>query len=71
MSDTAQVDKIISEVNNLDEKGKIVFFQKIGQLLESADMHQQEEITMESAFGLWKDRNITKESLRAKAWKYP
>jgi len=71
MSDIAQVDRIISEVNNLDEKGKIVFFQKIGQLLESTDTHRQEEITMESAFGLWKDRAITKETLRAKAWKQP
>ena len=27
-----------------------------------------DEVSLESAFGLWKDRNITQETLREKAW---
>ena len=67
MSDLAQIDRIISEINSLEEKEKIVFFHKIEDILENFD-DKQLEISIESAFGLWKDRNISKEILRNKAW---
>ena len=69
MGDLAQIDRIISEVNDLDEKEKIIFFQKIEELFENTNVQQCEEITIKSAFGLWKDRNVTKDILRKKAWK--
>ena len=68
MSNLALIDKIISEVNSLDEKDKILFFQKLKEIFENLDTKQNEKIPIESAFGLWKDRNITKEILRGKAW---
>ena len=68
MSNLALIDKIISEVNGLDEKDKILFFQKLDEVFETIDTQQNEKIPIESAFGLWKNRNITKEILREKAW---
>ncbi|MCL1911470.1 MAG: hypothetical protein FWG13_04640 [Leptospirales bacterium] len=68
MSDTAQIDRIISEVNDLEEKEKIIFFHKMKEIFEDFDTQQHDKISIESAFGLWKDRNITKETLREKAW---
>ena len=68
MANMAQIDKIISEINELEETEKIIFFHKIGEVFENFDEQQQEEIPIESVFGLWKDRNITKETLRKKAW---
>jgi hypothetical protein len=67
MANMAQIDKIISEINELEENEKIIFFHKIGEVFENFDEQQQEEITI-AVFGLWKDRNITKETLRKKAW---
>ncbi|GHV11692.1 hypothetical protein FACS189491_03380 [Spirochaetia bacterium] len=69
MADIAQIDKIISEVNNLDEKGKIILFHKMEEILDNSNGPDDENITIESAFGLWKNRNITTEQLRQKAWK--
>jgi hypothetical protein len=68
MANMAQIEKIISEINELEETEKIIFFHKMGEVFENFDEHQQEEIPIESVFGLWKDRNITKETLRKKAW---
>ena len=68
MSDTAQIDRIISEVSDLEEKEKIIFFHKMKEIFEDFDIQQHGKISIESAFGLWKDRNITKETLREKAW---
>jgi hypothetical protein len=68
MADMAEIDKIVSEVNGLDEKGKIIFFQKIERILDKTE-DMEEEVSIESVFGLWKDRDITKETLRQKAWK--
>jgi hypothetical protein len=68
MANLAQIDKIISEINELEENAKIIFFHKIGKVFENFDDQQHEEITIESVFGLWKDRNITKEVLQKKAW---
>ena len=69
MADIAQVDRIISEVNDLDERTKIQLFQKIEEMYKNYDEQQSDEISLESVFGLWKDRNITKDILRKKAWK--
>ena len=68
MANMAQIDKIISEINELEENEKIIFFHKVGEVFENFDEQQKEEIPIESVFGLWKDRNITKETLRKKAW---
>ena len=64
----AQIEEIISEVNALDEKEKILFFQKMKEIFDNSDVQSHEEISVKSAFGIWKDRDITKESLRKKAW---
>jgi hypothetical protein len=68
MDNLAQVDRIISEVNELEEKEKIIFFHKMGEMFDNFDEQQNEEVSIESVFGLWKDRDITKEILRKKAW---
>lgn len=69
MTDTAQIDRIISEVNDLEEKEKLLFFHKIEEIFgEPCDDAKNDDIPIESVFGLWKDRNITKETLRRKAW---
>jgi hypothetical protein len=66
MVSMAQIDKIVSEVNNLEEK--IVFFHKIEEIFDTFDVQNDKDIPIESAFGLWENRNITKETLRKKAW---
>ena len=72
-----KIERIISEVNELEENEKLIFFQKIGELfnndifndgIHDIDDKQHEEVSIESAFGLWKGRNITKEVLRRNAW---
>jgi len=68
MADLAQIDRIVSEVDELDERGKIIFFQKMEEKYDNFDEQSNDEVSIESAFGLWKNRNITKESLRKKAW---
>jgi len=68
MANLAQIDKIISEVNELEENDKIIFFKKVGEIFDNFDNQQHEEVSIESVFGLWKDRNITKETLRNIAW---
>ena len=68
MANLAQIDRIISEVNDLEKNEKIIFFNKIEKILDNFDDHQDEEVSIESVFGLWKDRDVTKETLRKKAW---
>ena len=68
MIDLAQIDRIISEVNELEENEKIIFFHKMREILDNFDDQQDGEVPIESVFGLWKDRNITKKTLRKKAW---
>ena len=52
----------------IKQKGeKIIFFHKIEEMFDNFD-ESRDEISIESAFGLWNGRNITKESLRKKAW---
>jgi hypothetical protein len=68
MTSMAQIDRILSEVNELEEKEKILFFHKIEEIYENSNDQQNNDIPIESVFGLWKNRNITKETLREKAW---
>jgi hypothetical protein len=68
MTGMAQIDRILSEVNELEEKEKILFFHKIEEIYENSNDQQNNDIPIESVFGLWKNRNITKETLREKAW---
>ncbi|MCL2294109.1 MAG: hypothetical protein FWC36_04500 [Spirochaetes bacterium] len=68
MANLAQIDKIIAEVNGLEERDKIIFFRKIGEIIDNSDNQQNDNISIASAFGIWKDRDITKETLRKKAW---
>jgi hypothetical protein len=39
------------------------------KILDNSNEPDDENITIESAFGLWKNRNITAEQLRQKAFK--
>jgi len=68
MANLTQINRIISEVNELEDNEKVIFFQKTGEIFDNFETQKDEEIAIESAFGLWRDRNITKETLRKKAW---
>ena len=68
MVNLAQIDRIISEVSDLEENEKIIFFHKMGKIFDNFSNQHDEEISIESVFGLWKDRNITKEILRKQSW---
>ena len=68
MANLAQIERIISEVNGLEEREKIIFFRKIGEIIDNSDNQKNDDVSIASAFGLWKDRDITKETLRKKAW---
>jgi len=68
MTNVARIDNIISEINALDEKDKILLFRKMDEISANSDDPEDNEIPIGSAFGLWKGRDITKESLRKKAW---
>jgi len=63
-----KIDKIITEVNGLQKNEKIIFFHKIEKIFDNFDDAQNEDVSIESVFSLWKDRDISKESLREKAW---
>jgi hypothetical protein len=63
-----QIDKILSEVKELEEKDKLLLFNKIEEIFDNLNDQQENDIPIESVFGLWKGRNITKETLREKAW---
>jgi hypothetical protein len=69
MADMAQIDRIISEIDTLEENEKIILFQKIEELWNNQDNPGDGEVAIESVFGLWKDREITKETLRKKTWR--
>jgi len=68
MVNFTQIDRIISEVKELEENEKIILFHKMGEIFDNFDDEQDEDVSLESVFGLWKDRDITKETLRKKAW---
>jgi hypothetical protein len=64
-----QVDKIISEVNSLNEKEKIILFEKIEKLYAGSGKTQKEDDPIQAIFGMWEDYDINKETLRTKAWR--
>jgi hypothetical protein len=64
-----EIDRIISEVNGLDEKERNIFLEKIEKLYVKSDEILEEDDPIQSVFGLWKDYDINKETLRAKAWR--
>ena len=68
MVNTAQIDRILLEINNLEERDKILFFHKIEEISNDFSDQQDNDIPIEAVFGLWKNKNITKETLREKAW---
>jgi len=59
MNNLTQFDRIKSGINELEEKEKTSD--------NSNDQHDN-GISIESVFGLWKDRDVTKGTLRKKAW---
>jgi hypothetical protein len=67
MNDMAQVDRIMTEVSALEDREKILLFHKIERLIDSAAC--EEDVPVESVFGIWKDRDITLENIRQKAWR--
>jgi hypothetical protein len=69
MSNLAQVDKIVKQAATLEADDKIVLLYKIQDLLIDLPEEKNENITMKSAFGLWKNRDINEKDLRKKAWK--
>jgi hypothetical protein len=64
-----EVDRIISEVNGLNEKERDIFIKKIEKLYVKSDETTEDDDSIQSVFGLWKDYGINKEALRAKAWR--
>jgi hypothetical protein len=64
-----EVDRIISEVNGLNEKERNIFIKKIEELYDKVDEITEENDPLQSVFGLWKDYDINKEALRSKAWR--
>jgi len=66
MSDLAQVDRLFTEINALGEQEKVMLFHKMESLINADD--GVGEVPIESVFGIWKDRDITLEKIRQKAW---
>jgi hypothetical protein len=64
-----EVDRIISEVNDLSEKEKIILFKKIEKIYANPEKTMEENDPIQAVFGMWKDYDINKETLRAKTWR--
>jgi len=58
MADIAQIDRIISEINELEENEKVLFFHKIEKIF-GKHSDDAENMPIESVIGLWKKKNIT------------
>ena len=65
MNDLARVDRIMTEVAALGEREQALLFRKIEQLIDN----DKDDVPIGSVFGLWKDRDITLENIRQKAWR--
>ncbi|GHT99653.1 hypothetical protein FACS1894142_7490 [Spirochaetia bacterium] len=63
-----EINRIVSEVNGLNEKERIILFKKIENLCTIPDKDIEED-PLQAVFGIWKDYDIDKETLRAKAWR--
>jgi ribosomal 50S subunit-associated protein YjgA (DUF615 family) len=64
-----EVDRIVSEVSRLDERERNLFVKKIERLYAKQNIIKEGDDLIQSVFGLWKDYDIDKETLRCKAWK--
>ncbi|MDR2478244.1 MAG: hypothetical protein LBD48_02905, partial [Treponema sp.] len=64
MTGTAHIDKIMTEVSALDKDEKLLLFQKMEVIIDNAAGSGGAVYTLDSAFGLWKDRDITLEAIR-------
>jgi hypothetical protein len=64
-----EIDRIISEVNELNEKERIILFKKIENLYAIPDKDIEVDDPLQAVFGLWKDYDINKKTLREKAWR--
>lgn len=69
MSNLAKVDKIVEQATTLEADDKMILFYKIKDMVVELLEKLGENITMKSAFGLWKNRDIDEKDLRKKAWK--
>ena len=67
MNNLAQVDRLFMEINTLGKQEKVILFHKMESLI-NIDC-EAGEVPIESAFGIWKERDITLEKIRKKAWK--
>jgi hypothetical protein len=65
MNDLAHVDQIMTEVTALGEQEKALLLRRIEQLIDN----DEDDVPIGSVFGLWKDRDITLENIRQKAWR--
>jgi hypothetical protein len=53
-----EVDRIISKVNGLNKKDRIVLFKKIDKLYPLQDKIMKEDDPLQAVFGLWHDYDI-------------
>ncbi len=53
----------------MEADDKMILFYKIKDMVVELLEERGENITMKSAFGLWKNRDIDEKDLRKKAWK--
>ena len=61
--------QLLAQVEMLSYAEKIRLLDKIVQTLHtSVKNHKKESSDFKAAFGLWKDRNISIEEIRTKAW---
>ena len=54
--------------NDLGEMDKTILFRTMDEMFTDSDDLQDDDVSIESVFGLWTDREVTRESLREKAW---
>jgi hypothetical protein len=64
-----EVDRIISEVNELNEKERDMFIKKIEKLYIKPDEITERDDSIQSVFGLWRDYDINKETLTTRTWR--
>jgi hypothetical protein len=67
---SAQLNHLVSEVKKLNAKEFLLFLHKIdyfnsAQNTENIDV---EDTDLSSVFGLWKNRDISPQTIRQKAW---
>jgi hypothetical protein len=62
------VERIISEVNGLNERDRILVFKKMEELYSPHDKNEEDD-PLQTVFGIWKDYDIDKAKLREIAWK--